>query len=174
MKRRFLMLVTVFVLLAAAVIAPALGQEDGELACDADELTIAIEEAAALLEEAGELAGDDPASALTKLVEARLLLTDSDIKCHDLAFEGAANAVLGPIDLPTGVYRVTFTTEGFGIADAEPLEGKCETDMFGLFNVSAGEAQTGAEAMLKAKDCRALIEITNIQKPWTLTIELIQ
>ncbi len=67
-----------------------------------------------------------------------------------LIFNGTANTVIGPIQIPAGVYRATATTAGFFIASVTATEGECGAGssflLPGLFILSAGEATNGAEA----------------------------
>lgn len=76
--------------------------------------------------------------------------------------------VIGPVDIPTGFYEVTVTTSGFFIGEIETVSGTCNTDMMGLFNLSDGIANNGAENWFASENCRALIQISNTQQPWTL------
>ncbi|MEL7235427.1 MAG: hypothetical protein AAGK74_13080, partial [Chloroflexota bacterium] len=76
--------------------------------------------------------------------------------------------VIGPVDLPTGIYRVRYTSTGFGIVDIETIGGECITDTFGLFNVSSGEANGGAETIFASDSCSGLITVDNTSEPWTL------
>lgn len=94
--------------------------------------------------------------------------------CSPLSFEGENQQVIGPIDIPAGVYRVILTTEGYFIADVEPIDGQCEARGFtGLFNVTSGRANQGAESLLISDGCEALIVTSNVSAPWTLVFEKI-
>lgn len=82
--------------------------------------------------------------------------------------------VIGPVDIPTGLYRVTATTQGFMIVEVDTVSGTCEHNMLGnLFNLSQGQATSGAEAIFASNSCRALIKISNTQQNWTLSFEAI-
>lgn len=81
--------------------------------------------------------------------------------------------VLGPVKLPTGIYRVTVVTNGFFIAKVETLSGMCETGFIGLFNLSSGDANAGTSNILESDECEALIAISNVTEPWFLEIEQI-
>lgn len=94
-----------------------------------------------------------------------------------LVFSGQGGTVLGPVTIPAGIYRATFTTGGYGIVAFTVNEGACGAGRFmtpGLFNESAGDATNGAEAVLTSESCRTLIEISNVQQPWALVFELVE
>lgn len=104
--------------------------------------------------------------------------SDYVVACGGLSFDSETLGmmpVVGPFDIPTGVYRVTAKTEGFMIAKIEGLEGECgDYNIGSLFSVSKGQATDGAQMIFKAEDCRGLLTISNVTEPWTLTFELIQ
>ncbi len=78
--------------------------------------------------------------------------------------------MIGPVEIPTGTYRVTATTIGFMIADVETLSGECDTTQGVMFNLMSGQANSGVQTLLSAEDCSASISISNTREPWTLTI----
>jgi hypothetical protein len=80
-------------------------------------------------------------------------------------------AVIGPVDLPTGLYRVTATTAGYMIGDIEAISGECDAGFMGLYNITQGQATDGAETILKSDDCNGLISISNTQGAWTLEFQ---
>jgi len=91
-----------------------------------------------------------------------------------LAFTGTSNRALGPIDLPSGTYRVTVTTAGFITADVETLAGDCYIVGAGslLFALSSGDASNGAEAIIRSQNCSMLIAVeARGGAEWTLTFE---
>lgn len=85
--------------------------------------------------------------------------------------------MIGPIDIAAGTYRATATTAGFIIVQVNPTAGECGVAMGligyspGLFIISQGQAANGAEAIFTSESCTALIEVSNVQGPWTLTFE---
>ena len=83
--------------------------------------------------------------------------------------EAGLQPVLGPIRLPTGVYIVEATTAGYFIGDVQALAGECTTQSGTLFNLSAGQANSGAETLLASSGCEMLLSISNTREPWTLT-----
>lgn len=94
-----------------------------------------------------------------------------------LVFNGTGSTVIGPVNIPVGLYRATFTTGGFGAVTITTSEGECGAGSGfltpGLFNEMAGEATNGAEAVFTSRGCRALIEVSNVQEPWTLVFEAV-
>jgi len=77
--------------------------------------------------------------------------------------------VIGPLQIPSGIYILTATTEQFIIVEMQALRGECTSAGFGsLFNVSSGRASDGAETLLISDDCEALFSVGNTRAPWTL------
>ena len=93
-----------------------------------------------------------------------------------LTFSGGANPqVLGPITLPAGIYRARVVTSGFFIATLQITDGgECGTGTSflipSIFNLSRGEGQPSAEALVRSSGCTAYIEIQNVTDSWQLTI----
>lgn len=84
-------------------------------------------------------------------------------------------AVIGPVEIPEGVYRAEAVTGGFIIVHINPVEGECGAGTSflttGLFSLSKGEATTGAEAIFTSRGCSVLMEVSNTQEAWTLSFE---
>lgn len=91
--------------------------------------------------------------------------------CTGLSFEGDSNQVLGPVEIPAGVYRATVTTDGYMVSDLTVMDGTCEAGIMGLFLLTEGRATDGAETVVESEGCTALIEISNTTAPWTLVFE---
>lgn len=81
--------------------------------------------------------------------------------------------VIGVVDIPSGRYLATATTDGIMSLSVLPWEGTCDTGSFGtsLFNLFSDQANDGAEALFTSEDCKALIIVSNTGEPWTLTLE---
>jgi hypothetical protein len=94
--------------------------------------------------------------------------------CNPLFFEGTNQQLIGPITIPAGVYRAILTTEGFFAAKLEVLDGECEADgVFGLYLINAGQANDGAEVLVRSEGCETLIGTNNVTAEWTLEFEKI-
>lgn len=77
--------------------------------------------------------------------------------------------VIGPIDLTDGVYRVRAVTSGFMIVTPEVTKGTCQlTSVFGMFNLSQGQGEQGAEVLLIAEGCQLILSVSNTTQDWTL------
>jgi hypothetical protein len=100
--------------------------------------------------------------------EAPATSEDAGLAMSYTSSEYGLQAVIGPVTLPTGIYRVTAKTDGFMIAAVETLEGTCETSILGLFSLSQGQASNGASTILSSENCEALFTISNTQSAWTL------
>lgn len=81
--------------------------------------------------------------------------------------------VIGPLKLPTGLYRVTVQTNGFFIAKLEASSGTCDAGLAGLFNLGRGQGKGGASALLTSKECSALISISKVTDAWSMQFQRI-
>lgn len=102
-----------------------------------------------------------PPPSLTSTPEIRNSLTFN-------SQENGLQAVIGPVSIPSGAYRVTATTNGFFIGQIQTVSGTCNADTMGLFNLMQGIATLGAETLFTSENCQAIISVSNTQQPWTL------
>lgn len=121
---------------------------------------------------------DDITNFLGTARELRRVLARADATCRGLHFtsdEEGMRPLIGPVSFANGLWRVTFTTTGYGAVKIETLSGTCESDYGVLFNVSQGAADKGAQSVFKTSEgCEALIGLENTGKPWDLMFELIK
>jgi len=87
------------------------------------------------------------------VIEARARITSS-------FFSGHADTLTDPFSLPAGVYRVHFTTEGFGAVETIVLDGP-DSDRL-LFNLAPGDASQGASTVYTSQGSRIMIQFSNI------------
>jgi hypothetical protein len=99
------------------------------------------------------------------VIEARARITGS-------FFPGQANMLTDPFVLPAGVYRVHFTTEGFGAVEVIVLDGS-DSDKL-LFNLAPGDASEGASTVYRSHGSRIMIQFSNISAPYKLVFERIE
>ena len=99
------------------------------------------------------------------VIEARAKITGS-------FFSGHADTLTDPFSLPAGVYRVHFTTQGFGAAEVIVLDGS-DSDKL-LFNLAPGDASEGASTLYRSQGSRIMIQFSNISAPFKLVFEQIE
>lgn len=152
-----------------AVTIPVLAQESDHPLCQPEAMKSILEEMVPQMNASSQEAW------LSNLIDLRTSLVMLEEACLGLGYssnEEGLQPVIGPVPIPSGVYRATFTTTGFGIVDVEAVSGTCETGFGSLFNVSQGQADDGAQNTLTASDsCMALIQVSNTREPWTLEFE---
>jgi hypothetical protein len=97
-------------------------------------------------------------------------IEQSKAACAGLTFKGSKQEVKGPVVIPTGSYKAVITTKGYAIIDMKIVSGDCSPGGYGnnIFNVGAGDADTGAEIIFESKDCKMYLVTSNISAPWTL------
>lgn len=167
---RYLLLSATLILLA--IVAPAPTRAEDALACPDDDLAAVIEEGRALLEDAGAALEDgDAEAAFMLLQQLRVLLSENAVNCTGLAFEGVDQAVIGPVRIPAGVYRLTFTTPGVGSIQVSAIDGECDEGR--LLNVRRGQGTDGAKTAFVSEGCLAVIEANSIGATWSLQFELL-
>lgn len=159
------------ILMLIAIAGFVIAQDEAPApACDAAAATEDLGALVSGLTEAGDL------SVALRGLQGRV--SDYVIACGGLTFDSETAGmmpVVGPFDIPTGVYRVTAKTEGYMIAKIEGLEGECgDYNIGSLFSISKGQASEGAQMVFNTESCRGLLTISNVTEPWTLTFELIQ
>jgi len=112
------------------------------------------------------------------LIAARNTFDSAISTCMALSFSGnGESAAIGPVDIPPGLYRTTFTTAHYGIVTLTPFTGNCATvipSYSSIFNVAEGEATNGAELFFESEGCTALIQIDNVRSSWVLKFAFIQ
>ncbi len=97
--------------------------------------------------------------------------------CSGLTFSSDAEGmmpVIGPVEIPEGIYRVTLVTEGFFIMKIDALDGECGEGSrmsSGAFSVMQDTATNGAQIVVNSEGCEALLSISNVTQPWTLEFE---
>lgn len=159
----------VLLILLVVLVGATLAQDEEAEACDYAALAARLTEVGEGLE-----ASEDPAADLMAL---QTEITFLQASCSGLAFDSEIEGlqpVIGPIEIPEGLYRVTVTTAGYFIMGVDPLDGECgPRDGFStnVMNVSRDTATEGAEALVDSAGCEALLVIENTTDPWTLTFE---
>jgi hypothetical protein len=85
----------------------------------------------------------------------------------NIVAQGSGSFVFDPIDIATGLYRVTFSTDDYGVASIEQISGSCGYLSLST-DVSGGSTEQGT---FRSADCRAVIEVEYTDSAWTLSFE---
>lgn len=112
---------------------------------------------------------------LDTLVTLKNEIAAAQAACSGLSFsseEYGQLAVIGPIEIPAGIYRATATTDAYFILHVIIVDGDCDDGS--LFNFTEGEGVDGAESVFRSETCSVLLETDNTDEPWTLQFELIR
>jgi len=115
--------------------------------------------------------GDDE-GALALLNSLHAAVIDARAKITGWLFSGHANMLTDPFVLPAGVYRVHFTTEGFGAVEIIVLDGSDSKKL--LFNFAPGDASEGASTFYRAQGSWIMVQFSNISAPYKLVFERIE
>ena len=162
MKKRMMVVVTVVALLI--VIAGALGASNFVDALRGYENS--VQKIIALADkgdEQGALALLDSLHAA--VIEARANMTGS-------FFSGHADALTDPFSLSAGIYRVHFTTDGFGAVKIIVMDKPNSDDI--LFNAFQGDASGGASTVYRSRGSQIMIQFSNMSAPYKLVFERIE
>lgn len=149
--------------------------QDAPSACTKANVDLAIAAVAKSAQDAQAAADPKAAVEVLAAVSAKINALQSD--CNGLSFSGKTNAVIGPIDLPAGIYKAIADTSGFLSATITAVDGDCHQGagdygspaLFMLMDKS-----TNAQSVINSKGCSALIEVTVVQAEWTMRIEKIK
>lgn len=117
----------------------------------------------------------DNAKDMDALIKLSQDISAANIACGGFRFSGSKPKILGPIDLPKGLFMVSLKTDGWGSAEGKVLDGQCGNEgdsvtAFGLNWLNATTPGLIAE-YLASKGCKMTIEISLVTTPWELTIE---
>lgn len=114
----------------------------------------------------------DEHGALALLDSLHAAVIEARAKITGLFFSGQADMLTDPFSLPAGVYRVHFTTEGFGAVKVIALDGS-DSDKL-LFNLAPRDASEGASTIYRAQESRIMVQFSNISAPYKLVFEWIE
>lgn len=161
--------------IGACVLATFITAAQESTACDQaayEAIATALDDYAAQLRDTA----GDPDTALRELRDYASIQVAA---CTGLSFDSdteGAQPLIGPIEIPEGLYRATFTSEGNGIIGFEAIDGECEADRGGnMFAVIRdGEASGGVESLVTSEGCTALLKFDSTSDPWALTFEKIR
>jgi hypothetical protein len=167
---RFILLV--FASLIITAVLPLSAQDaDAKFTCDSTNVSSFLDkiiEVATAAKKEG-----DPQKALDLLVPFSNGLDYRLAACAKLNFSGTGEEqpVLGPLEIPDGVYRVTVKTDGYFSLQMDTISGNCGDEKY-LFLITKGDAKNGAQIVLKPSDqCKALLTVSNASDPWQLQFE---
>ncbi len=114
----------------------------------------------------------DEQGALVLLNSLHAAVIEARAKMTGLFFSGQANKLTDPFVLPAGVYRVHFTTNGFGAVKTVVLAESDNEKL--LFNLAPGDASEGASTVYRSRGSRIMIQFSNISAPYKLVFERIE
>lgn len=76
-----------------------------------------------------------------------------------------------PFKLPTGVYRVHFTTEGYAVVKIVPFKGGTEDT---IFELTYGRASEGVSTIYRSTGEKIMVNVTDASMPYTLVFEKLE
>ncbi len=173
LRARLMLFISIFLLFALAAAAPlstaAQGTPSPTKSPDCKPADV-LKKAAALSS-----TGDDQKD-LAALLKLAADISAQNVACNGLTFKGNIIVkAIGPIEIPPGLYKVTATTRGYLILKIRLVDPDCaDRDGFSIVNVGAGEATTGAEEIVRFMGCKMFLQPSNVDAPWTVTLELLK
>jgi hypothetical protein len=132
---------------------------------------------AAVFEALASMAGELDTEGMETLAVLDLLraaISEYTVACTGLNFSSEQDGmqpVIGPVEIPEGIYRVTATTEGGIISKIDVLSGECGGYGGSLVSAPKGQANNGAQVVFESAGCEALVSITLSTDAWTLAFE---
>ena len=163
----------VLFMVSFAVSMPTIAQDKDT--CTKDKVDLAIAAVAKSAQDAQ--AAADPKAAVDALAITSAQIAALQAECSGMAFSGNTNGVIGPIELPAGIYKAVADTTGFLSATINAIDGDCHQGAgdFGspvLYMLT--DKAANAQSIINSKGCTAIIEITVVQADWNLHIERIK
>lgn len=110
----------------------------------------------------------DEALRLLDSLHSAVVALRSDLR--GLRLTGEREALSDPVTLPSGTYRVHFTTEGSGIVELFDMQG-ARLWLGALFAVTPGDASGGASTLYRSTGQQVLVQFSIISAPYTLVFE---
>jgi len=112
--------------------------------------------------------------ALDKLDSLHSAVVETRASLQGLTFEGEGKTdtrtrVTDPFELPSGTYRIHFTTPETGSVKLFPLEEDSYELLFNLFG--SGQAEEGASVVYRSSGGKVVLEISNVSAPYKLIFE---
>ncbi len=163
MRTRLLLTAVMLLVALLAFGSTLINAQDSKSACDPGSV---IRKANGLTAKGENKADMDTLLRLATDIQAQ------NLACSGYTFTGNSSKLVGPLDLPKGNYKTTLTSRGRFTARLSVLSGQCQgsSNTASFYSITAGEASTGAEAVIKSEGCRLVIETSNVRGAWTLTI----
>lgn len=118
--------------------------------------------------------------ALTILSDLQNSIASQSAACGGLAFNSdneGFQPVIGPVELPDGIWKVTFTTGGYVLLNATTLTGDCGgyDDEFLILSAGKGDAVKGKQEVMTTSDsCSLLLTVGMADEDWTLEFTLVK
>lgn len=117
-----------------------------------------------------EIIADVDVMATANAIEPVSTPAPTQAPAEAITFSGeSGGVVLGPVDVPTGVYRLILTGGANHSATLQPVSGSC----IGTF-IYVGSDGGSTEAIFRSENCRTLIQIAVSEEPWTLNLEPVE
>lgn len=164
------------VLLMLLFLVPGAANAQATPTCSAADLSPSFPDMLQALGDAqAQLSGGDVAAVLTSLDLLKGQIEVARAKCAGLSFEGDGNQVVGPFDLPKGVYRVHGEFAGFAIVTLEQISGDCGLaygDSSPILNTPTASGGV-TEAILRPAACRAALQLSTMGGKWSISFEAI-
>lgn len=121
----------------------------------------------------------DAETALVEIERLTLRMDYLKASCRGLVFEGTDDDVLGPVEIPEGIYRVhALPTQGYFGVEVAVMRGECGEGQRAngtlLFNeaVDRDETPPELESLFVSTGCIALLTV-EADAPYTITFESI-
>ena len=172
MKSRLIMSILLLVTLVNVAI-PVSAQGD-KFPCDLSTLQKAMDVYINALNKLKDSKETDVKKISNSLQEMANIANMMRATCDGLVFTGKSQKLIGPVEIPTGTYRATLSTDGYGIVTIIPSDGECGEGTYlddTVFNISEGDGVPGAEVVFISKGCTTMIQIENTHSDWSLKFE---
>lgn len=175
MFRKYLILLLITVFLPVAI--PPLSAQDAVYKCDLPTMAGEVDALIGALTKLKSSGETDPVKIADVIEQVAVTANILRGSCDNLVFKDKKQTVIGPVEVPKGLYRVKLETKSKGyigvtmtVADGECGAGSYGNDTL-LFNTSGDEFGGEGETIFKSNGCTILVEVKIEGSPWTVTFE---
>jgi hypothetical protein len=114
---------------------------------------------------------------LSALLKIQSAISNANIACNGVKVDASGDKVVGPFDLPKGLYRASLYSKDALSVSADVLDGDCnqQDGKSSVFTGFADRTSGVTVFMVRSEGCKLIVHPSLFSnKPWTLTIEPLQ
>lgn len=175
MVKKYLSILLLLSILLYAI--PTLSAQDATYKCDLPTMQAALDGLIGALGKVKVGGETDPVKIANVIEQVAITANIMRASCDGLVFKDKKQTVVGPIEIPKGLYKLKLETKSTGYigVEASSISGECGGGISGsetlLFNVGGANFPGEGEIVFQSSGCNLLIQVNIADAPWTLSFE---